>query len=104
MIETILTLLTSVLVTPRPPRRCQINSDCSENDACVLTLCANPCLTDNPCHTTAVCKPYNKQAYCFCPTNTSGDPYIQCLPTPESRKYTLTINIFTKIQYLSLTN
>ena len=71
-------------VVARPPRRCELNSDCSDNDACILTLCANPCLTDNPCPSSAVCKPYKKIAYCYCPTNTTGDPYIQCLPTPES--------------------
>ena len=73
-------------VVPRPPRRCEVNTDCSENNACILTLCANPCLTSNPCATSATCKPYNKLAFCFCPANHTGDPYVQCLPSPESRE------------------
>ena len=35
---------------------CEVNGDYRDNDACILTLFANPCLKDNPCHITAVCK------------------------------------------------
>jgi hypothetical protein len=70
-------------VVPRPPRRCKLDRDCGDPDACIMSLCTNPCLTSNPCDASAICKPFNKTAYCYCPEGHVGDPYIQCLLAPE---------------------
>ncbi len=73
-------------VVPRPPRRCKLDRDCGDPDACIMSLCTNPCLTSNPCDASAICKPFNKTAYCYCPEGHVGDPYIQCLLAPEPGK------------------
>ena len=71
---------------PRPPRRCRLSGECSHPDACILTLCTNPCLTNNPCDITAECKPYNRTAYCACPRGWFGDPFEECILHPLLRR------------------
>ena len=68
IIQTILFLIPInplILAVPRPPRRCSLNGDCENPDACILTLCLNPCLTDNPCDQTAICRQTHRSIRCI---------------------------------------
>ncbi|KAG7155063.1 Neurogenic locus Notch protein-like 2, partial [Homarus americanus] len=71
------------LTAPRPPRKCEIDIDCFKIDSCLDSRCQNPCFVANPCPDSAVCKPYKHQPYCLCPDNTTGDPWVGCVPEPK---------------------
>ncbi|KAK2714566.1 hypothetical protein QYM36_008951, partial [Artemia franciscana] len=54
-----------------PVPECTVDSDCPFKEACVNTLCVEPCATLDPCHNTAVCRAVNtvpmRTLICACP-------------------------------------
>lgn len=66
------------VAAPRPARFCEADDDCNNINACQDSLCQNPCFTDNPCPASAECKPFEREALCFCPNGTTGNPWKEC--------------------------
>lgn len=56
---------------------CVVNSDCSENLACVNNKCQDPCT--GLCGTNARCHVLNHIPNCACITGYTGDPYDNCI-------------------------
>lgn len=57
---------------------CYVNNDCDASKACVQSQCLDPCLLDNVCAPTAICKVINHDASCACPPGYVGDPLVLC--------------------------
>uniref|UniRef100_A0A8D8VM32 Neurogenic locus Notch protein n=1 Tax=Cacopsylla melanoneura TaxID=428564 RepID=A0A8D8VM32_9HEMI len=57
---------------------CVLNTDCPNTKACVNNRCGNPCRS--ACGVGAMCSVVNHQPVCFCPQDTSGDPFLTCYP------------------------
>ncbi len=69
---------------PRPEAQpeCLKDADCYSGLACIDQRCQNPCLSLNPCHSSANCKVVDslplKTMICQCPPGTIGDGYTPC--------------------------
>ena len=70
--------------------QCVVNSDCAQNKACSNQKCIDPC--KGTCGLTAKCQVVNHSPICSCPPSYTGDPFVQCQPTP--RKKYIYINNF----------
>lgn len=66
---------------------CVINSDCSNDKACVRNKCINPC-DGTICGIDAICKVDSHLPSCECPKGFMGSPYYQC--TMERSKTNIT--------------
>lgn len=62
---------------------CQINSDCSPSTACINRKCVDPCF--KACGREAICNVSNSLPVCSCPSNFSGDPYLECQPLETNK-------------------
>lgn len=56
---------------------CVINSDCSDNRACINNKCQDPC--PGFCGTNAQCQTVNHIAKCTCVFGYIGNPYDNCV-------------------------
>lgn len=56
---------------------CSINTDCSQNKACIRNKCQDPC--PGTCAFRATCVVVNHLPVCTCPTGYTGDPFNQCI-------------------------
>jgi hypothetical protein len=70
--------------SPNCHPECTINSDCSNDKACINQKCKNPC--DGVCGFGADCKVQNHNAICVCPEGTQGDSFKSCTPIPTPSK------------------
>ena len=57
---------------------CVLNSDCASNLACINNKCQDPCA--GACGVGAQCSCVNHVPICFCPPQTTGDPFVSCYP------------------------
>ncbi|VEN46223.1 unnamed protein product [Callosobruchus maculatus] len=57
---------------------CVVNPDCPLNKACISNKCVDPCA--GVCGVGAQCEVTNHIPICFCPPQTTGDPFITCYP------------------------
>jgi len=71
---------------------CVFNSDCSNQQACILQHCRDPCI--GVCGTNAECIVANHVPVCSCPRGMQGDPFIGCRHEPIICKYN---NLISKI-------
>lgn len=55
---------------------CVLNSDCDFTSACINNKCLNPCT--GACGVNAKCEVMNHIPICYCPPQTSGDPFVSC--------------------------
>ena len=62
---------------------CYVNRDCDTTKACIQNQCLDPCLLDNVCAPTAICRVINHDASCTCPPGYIGDPMVLCTPKQE---------------------
>lgn len=61
---------------------CIVNSECSQNKACLKNVCQDPC--PGTCGQNTQCRVVNHNPICSCITNYVGDPFSHC--TPEESK------------------
>jgi hypothetical protein len=61
---------------PNCHSECLINSDCSQDRACIKGQCANPCT--GTCGKNALCQVVNHNPICRCIPNHEGDHFNQC--------------------------
>ncbi|KAF3421640.1 hypothetical protein E2986_11478 [Frieseomelitta varia] len=64
--------------TCRP--ECTVSSDCPLTEACNNQKCINPC--PGTCGFRATCNVVNHNPICSCPSELTGDPFVQCVPRP----------------------
>lgn len=57
---------------------CVISSDCDRTKSCVNNKCVDPC--PDVCGFGATCRTVNHSPICSCPTQTIGDPFVECRP------------------------
>lgn len=57
---------------------CVISSDCPRTKSCVNNKCIDPC--PDVCGYGATCKTVNHSPICSCPSQTAGDPFVECRP------------------------
>lgn len=62
----------------RNPEECLTNSDCPDTAACINSKCKNPCNSPNACGLNAQCTVNAHHAFCKCPSNSRGDPSVEC--------------------------
>lgn len=81
---------------------CLINTDCTNNKACIREKCMDPC--PGSCGTNALCNVINHTPACTCPSDFTGDPFTSCQPKPASKnvlecfdRATLKSNVPTKL-------
>lgn len=70
--------------TGTPPMcrpECTLNSECSQDRACVNQKCVNPCPAS--CGTFATCMIRNHSPICACRESYTGDPFTRCFPVPR---------------------
>lgn len=61
----------------RAPGTCNIPRDCPVTATCIQGKCRSPCETSS-CGKNSKCRVVNRQALCFCPPLTTGDPLVEC--------------------------
>lgn len=59
---------------------CVVNSECSQNRACVNQKCVDPCI--NTCGHKAQCQVIHHSPICTCKQSYTGDPFSNCYPIP----------------------
>lgn len=57
---------------------CVINTDCSNDKACINSKCINPC--SGSCGINTHCRVVNHVPMCTCIDGYEGDPFSQCNP------------------------
>ena len=57
---------------------CDHDSECLDNQACIMHQCTALCGSRNPCGRDAECKAMGHREVCKCPTGWAGDPQTQC--------------------------
>ena len=62
--------------TCRP--ECIVSTDCPLSEACSNQKCVNPC--PGSCGFRALCNVVNHNPICNCPSDLTGDPFVQCIP------------------------
>lgn len=60
---------------------CTINSECPSDKACIRNKCLNPC--PGLCGINAICNVFNHIPTCVCLDGYTGDPFVNCNPTPQ---------------------
>lgn len=61
---------------PNCKPECVLNTECSNDKACINMKCQNPCL--GSCGLSAVCDVVNHVPMCSCPDGYEGDPFVSC--------------------------
>lgn len=61
---------------PNCKPECVLNTDCSNNKACVNMKCLDPCL--GSCGVLAICNVVKHVPVCSCPNGYEGDPFVAC--------------------------
>lgn len=61
---------------PNCKPECVLNTECSNDKACINMKCQNPCL--GSCGLSAVCDVVNHIPMCSCPVGYEGDPFVSC--------------------------
>lgn len=69
---------------------CVISSDCSRSKACVNNKCIDPC--PDVCGFGAICKTVNHSPICSCPSQTAGDPFVECRPIAREQENPCLLN------------
>lgn len=59
---------------------CEDKNECSRSKTCVDFKCVDPCTVGNVCGTNAECSTVNHVGVCSCPTGTTGNPQLGCVP------------------------
>lgn len=62
----------------RSSEECLTNSDCPDSAACIDSRCRNPCDSPNACGRNALCTVNSHHAFCKCPSNSRGEPSVEC--------------------------
>lgn len=62
----------------RNPEECLTNTDCPDTAACINSRCKNPCDSADACGLNAQCTVNAHHAFCKCPSNSRGDPSVEC--------------------------
>ena len=57
---------------------CDLDSECLDNQACIMHQCTSLCGSRNPCGRDAECKAMGHREVCKCPVGWAGDPQNQC--------------------------
>lgn len=65
---------------PNCKPECIVNTDCSNDKACMNMKCQNPC--QGSCGISAICNVINHVPVCTCPTDYTGDPFVICTVKP----------------------
>lgn len=63
-------------IPPNCRAECVINTDCSNDKACINMKCHNPC--KGSCGIDAMCQVINHGPVCTCPVGYEGDPFVAC--------------------------
>lgn len=69
---------------PNCKPECVINTDCSNDRACINMKCVDPCL--GSCGSNAMCNVIKHVPVCSCPSGYEGDPFSYCKITPQGNK------------------
>lgn len=76
--QAVCSCLSNYIGTPPGCRpECVVNSECSDDNACINQKCADPC--PNSCGSEASCKTINHTPICSCKNGFSGDPFVRCI-------------------------
>lgn len=65
---------------PNCKPECVINTDCSNDKACINMKCVDPCL--GSCGFNAICNVIKHVPVCSCPSGYEGDPFSSCQIKP----------------------
>lgn len=68
---------------PNCKPECVINTDCSNDKACINMKCVDPCL--GSCGSNAICNVINHVPVCSCPSGYEGDPFALCNIKPQGK-------------------
>lgn len=80
--QAVCSCLTGFLGQPPGCRpECTINSECGSTKACINRKCTDPCL--GTCGLGARCETVNHSPICSCPAKFTGDPFVNCFPSPS---------------------
>lgn len=63
---------------PHVKPECILDSECSNDKACVANKCMNPCLQSNICSQNAQCRVQNHRPLCVCNEGFAGNAHISC--------------------------
>ncbi|KAI4480699.1 hypothetical protein M0802_014155, partial [Mischocyttarus mexicanus] len=81
--QAVCTCLLGFLGSPPTCRpECITSTDCSPSEACINQKCRNPCV--GTCGIRAICQVVNHNPICSCQNGLSGDPFVRCIPQPET--------------------
>jgi hypothetical protein len=62
----------------RDSNECYSDADCHYSASCIESKCLNPCDYATECGNGALCKVLDHKTVCTCPSNTIGDPKVEC--------------------------
>lgn len=71
----------------RPKPECELDTDCSNDKACINQQCANPCTQANVCSPKAECHVQLHRPICVCPNGFSGNAQLACFESKFSRQF-----------------
>lgn len=87
---------------PNCKPECALNTDCSNDKACISMKCQNPCL--GSCGLNALCNVIQHVPVCSCPSGYNGDPFAICNIKPVGKYFKIDISnqiyIYTRIAFL----
>lgn len=68
---------------------CTVDSECSNDRACLRQKCRDPC--PGSCGIGAQCLVVNHMAVCLCSEGYTGDPFANCFPEPPRKRLILSL-------------
>lgn len=75
---------------PNCKPECALNTDCSNDKACISMKCQNPCL--GSCGLNALCNVIQHVPVCSCPSGYNGDPFAICNIKPVGKYFKIDIS------------
>lgn len=72
---------------PNCRAECVVNSQCSQDLACVNQKCISPC--PDPCGISTQCRVISHSPICVCNLGYTGDPFTRCFPAPRKNMISL---------------
>lgn len=75
---------------PNCKPECVLNTDCSNDKACISMKCQNPCL--GSCGLNALCNVIQHVPVCSCPSGYNGDPFAICNIKPVGKYFKIDIS------------
>ena len=78
--------------SPNCRAECVMNSQCSQDLACINQKCISPC--PDPCGINTQCRVIGHSPICICNLGYTGDPFTRCFPAPRKNLVSLINLIF----------